>query len=86
MGFQVSLCDLFGEVQGNAIDLIVKETLDALFDEYCHLYKPLTPQGKQSSGAKPEVEKANASSGAAFYAQELRKKLKEQMEDEESLR
>ena len=40
------------------------------------LYKPLTPQSGKSSGLQPEVEKGNASSGAASYAQKLKKKLK----------
>jgi len=33
-GLKVSLCNLFGEVQCNAIVLKVKEKLKALFDEY----------------------------------------------------
>ena len=40
------------------------------------MYKPLTPQRGQSSGTQPEIEKGNASSAAASYAQQLRKKLK----------
>jgi len=75
VGLEVSLCDLFGEMQGSAIVLKVKEKLEALFDEYWQLYKPITPQSGQSSGAQPEVEKGNTSSGATSYAQELRKKL-----------
>ena len=40
------------------------------------LYKPSASQSGQSSGAQPKVEKGNASSGAAYYAQQLIKKLK----------
>ena len=47
-----------------------------MFDEYWELHKPLTPQSGQSSGIQPEIEKGNASSAAASYAQQLRKKLK----------
>ena len=75
-GLEVTLCDLFGEVQGNAIVLKVRKKLETLFIEYWQLYKPLAPQNGQSSGAQPEVEKGNASSRAASYAQQLRKKLK----------
>ena len=39
----LSLCDLFGEVQGSVIALKVKEKAEALFDEYWQLYMPLTP-------------------------------------------
>jgi len=46
----VSLCDLFGDIQGSAISSKVKETLEALFDEYFQLYKPLTTQSGQSTG------------------------------------
>jgi len=56
-GLEVSLCDLFGEVQGSAIVLKVREKLETLFDEYWELYKPLTPQSGQSSGIQPEIEK-----------------------------
>ena len=54
----------------------MREKLETLFDEYWQLYKSLTPQSGQSSGAQPKVEKGNASSGVASYAQQLRKKLK----------
>jgi len=37
---EVSLCNLFGEIQDSAIILKVKEKLEALFDEYWQLYKP----------------------------------------------
>ena len=63
MGLKLSLYDLFGEVHGSAIVLKVKETVVALFDEYWQLYKPLTPQSGQSSGAQSEVESRNACSG-----------------------
>ena len=33
-GVEVSLCDLFGEAQGSAIVLKVREKLEALFNEY----------------------------------------------------
>jgi len=69
VGFKVSLCDMFDEVQGSVIILKVREKLEALFDEYWQLYKPLTPQSWQSSGAQSEVEKGNAFSGAASYTQ-----------------
>ena len=36
----------------------------------------MSPQSGQSSGTQPEGEKGKTSSGAASYAQELRKKLK----------
>ena len=52
------------------------EKLEILFDEYWQLYKPLTPQSGQSSGAQPEVDKGTASSGVASYTQQLRNKLK----------
>ena len=55
---------------------MMKEKLDAFFDEYWKLYKPWTPQSGQSSGKQPEVDKGNASSGVVSYAQQLRKKLK----------
>jgi len=50
VGLEVSLCDLVGEIQGSAIVLKVKEKLEALFDDYWQLYKPLTPQSGQSTG------------------------------------
>jgi len=50
VGPEVSLCDLFGEIQDSAIILEVKEKLEALFDEYWQFYKPLIPQSGQSSG------------------------------------
>lgn len=75
-GLEVSLCDLFAEIQGSDIVLKVREKLEALFDEYWQLYKPFTPQSGQSSEAQSEVEKGKASSASAFYAQQLRKKLK----------
>jgi len=75
-GLEVSLCDLFGEEQGSAIVLKVREKLETLFDEYWQLYKPLAPQSRQSSGAQPEVKKTITSSGATFYVQQLRRKLK----------
>ena len=62
MGLELSLYDLFGEFHGSTIVLKVKEKVEALFDEYWQLYKPLTPQSGQSSKAQPEVEKGNASS------------------------
>ena len=34
LGLEVSLCDLFGEEQGSAIVLKVREKLEALFGEY----------------------------------------------------
>jgi len=40
------------------------------------LYKPLSSQSEQSSGAPIEVKSSNASSEAMSYAQELKKKLK----------
>jgi len=51
--FEVSLCDLSGEAQRSAIVLKIREKLEVLFDEYWKLYKPLTLQSGQSSGAKP---------------------------------
>jgi len=63
---EVSLCDLFGDVQDSDIVLKVREKLETLFDEYWQLYKPLAPQRGRSSGAQPEVEKTIASSGATF--------------------
>jgi len=62
VGLKVSLCDLFGEVQGNAIVLKVGEKLEILFDEYWQLYKPFTPQSGQNSRTQPKIEKGNASS------------------------
>ena len=56
-GLEVSLCDLFGEVQGTAIVSKVREKLETLFDEYWELYMPLTPQNGQSSGIQPKIEK-----------------------------
>jgi len=63
---EVSLCDVFGEVQGSAIVLKVKEKLETLFDEYWQLYKPLALQSAQHCRAQLEVEKGNASIGAGF--------------------
>ena len=60
-GLEVSLCDLFGEEQGSAIVLKVREKLETLFDEYWQLYKPLAPQSRQSSRTQPEIEKGNIS-------------------------
>ena len=57
VGLKVSLCDLFGEVQGSAIVLKVRKKLETLFDEYWELYMPLTPQNGQSSGIQPKIEK-----------------------------
>jgi len=65
---ELSLCDLFGEVKGSVIALKVKEKIGALVDEYWQLYKPLTRQTGQTSGAQPEVESDSASSVAASYA------------------
>ena len=76
VGLELSLCDLFEEVQGSVVALKVKEKVEALFDEYWQLYKPLTSQSGQNSGAQVEVESGSKSSGAISYAQELRKKLK----------
>ena len=66
----------FGDVQGSVIALKVKEKVEALFDEYWQLYKPLTSQSGQNSGVQVEVQSGSISNGAISYAQELRKKLK----------
>ena len=75
VGLELSLCDLFGDIEGSAIVSKVKEKLQALFDEYWQLYKPLTTQSGQSSGPV-QIEKGKPSYGATSYAQQLRKKLK----------
>jgi len=75
-GLELSLYDLFGEEKGFAIGLKVKEKVEALFEEYWQLYKPLSSQSGQSSGAPIDVESSNASHRVVFYAQELKKKLK----------
>ena len=54
----------------------MKEKVEALFEEYWELYKPLTPQSGQSSGTQAKVKSGSVSSGAASYAQELKRKLK----------
>jgi len=51
VGFELSLFNLLGKIQGSAIALKVKEKVEALFDDYCQLYNPLTTQSGQSSGA-----------------------------------
>ena len=74
VGLELSLCDLYGDIQGGAIMSKVKEKLEALFTEYWQLYKPLSTQSGQSTGPV-QIEKGKTSS-AATYAQQLRKKLK----------
>ena len=78
-GLELSLHDLFGEEQGFALGLQVKQKVEALFEEYWQLYQPLNCQSGQNSGTPIEVDSTNDSAshgGTMSYAQQLRKKLK----------